>query len=107
MLKKNTFMIVLLLTSFLAFGSTSYAAISAGYANGRLLQTQVTGDAVWLNMTADNGAFTATWIKLGDSLRTYGLALALTAISLEKTVNVQIDLNSDDVYEIYSIGMVE
>lgn len=105
MLKKITILSVLLLTSCLIFGSVSYAEVSVGWADCTVTETYATGSEVWINLTADNGAFTNTWVVLNDTLSNHGLATVFTAMAMEKKVKVKIEWGGER-YKIITIGII-
>lgn len=95
MLKKITVLAALLLTICLFMSSTSYAAVTVGWARCSVLKVQTTkAGIVNVKLTANNGAFENTWIKVATTMANTALATLFTAISLENDVTVQITDNN-------------
>lgn len=107
MLKKTTILSVLLL-SCLLLGSVSHADVTVRNAICNVNQTQVGGESgnrIYLNLTSVDGAFTKTWIYVQEPLNNYALATALTAIAMEKKVNVNIQ-DAGTYFYINSIRLI-
>ncbi len=48
----------------------------------------------YVNLTADNGAFTDKWFKLADPIALEGLAIALTSVATDSRIFVRADPDS-------------